>query len=366
MTKNRNIFQPISKDKESDNEVNELFENLEPFFQSVLVKFDKILLPQKAHYQSFFTQCVNTAGSNFYDSCVTRFGKRISEGFRTSIETMKSIPINEEFPKRIKEDLDKWKYAKDCFLLLFRQFSYAMAAGATMTIEMIVKDKWNSEYLQTLNSQLSLCEALNKIFSDNRASAYYNDVIPIKHILALYKKECITTALKAEQALFNEFKEKFIETAKIDYKKFLHQYLSEGVHRFLTQAKNFFDAENQRIVNAVDEEIGEKMKEHLENIFVRPSIDRVLKEMDKVLEKDDKVEFQAITMLYDKLMVTNVNVPVLNSFAEKVRIHFCKSIQDKIEDHVKGNIDFSKDPEKVVKLLFTFLDRLNDMEKKIF
>ena len=154
--------------KGSDPKVAELFERLEPFFEGILVTMKAFGLTERATYQQTFTEFLTKSGSNFYESFMEQFITRLKQGFKESMDKMKHIPIDENFPKQIKDELERWEYAKGAITVLFKPLEYAMANGASLTIDMIVKDKWNTDYLETLNQTFNLTQTLTLVFSNSR------------------------------------------------------------------------------------------------------------------------------------------------------------------------------------------------------
>ena len=343
--------------KGSDPKVAELFERLEPFFEGILVSMKQFTLIDRATFQNSFTEFLTQSGSNFYESFIEKFRERLKKGFSTSMDKMKEVPIDENFPKHIKEDLDRWEYAKSAILVLFKPLDYAMANGASMTIDMIVKDKWNTDYLQTLNETFSLTTTLSKVFSDSRRSGNKLSVLPVKNILMLYKRENLVA--RGQVPLIKTFEDEFTKSSSADYKTFATEFFVEGVHGFLPKAKQFIDDEDYRITHAMDDDIGEKMRMCLKEDFLEASLELVYSKYDEIIDQDKEIEFQAITKLFEP-------IGKLEMFADKTKTSFTNYCQQKMENAIDENADFAKDPKAVVQLLFELLDRLEHMQSVYF
>ncbi|EDR24645.1 cullin-1, putative [Entamoeba dispar SAW760] len=347
---------PKKKEAE-DPAVQELFDRLEPFFDGILVSMKSFSLTDRAMYQQVFTEFLTLSGSNFYEAFINKFRDRLKDGFQTSMKKIRDVPIDENFPKIIKEDLDRWEYAKSAILVLFKPLDYAMANGASLTIDIIVKDKWNTDYLHTLNDTFELTTTLTRVFSDSRRSGNKMSVLPVKNILMLYKRENIVT--RGQVPLIKMFEDAFCKTSSEDYKVFATEFFKEGVHGFLPQAKQFMEDEEFRIENAMDDEIGEKMNKHLQNDFLKVSLQMVYEKYDEILEQDKEIEFQAITRLFGP-------INKLDKFAEKTKNSFMKVCQNKMENAVKQSPEFIRNYPAVVSLLFELLDRLEKMQQSYF
>ncbi|ELP86985.1 cullin-2, putative [Entamoeba invadens IP1] len=348
---------PPKKKEATDPAVEQLFQRLEPFFDGILVTMKSFSLTDKAEYQQLFTEFLTQSGSNFYEVFIRFFLERLKSGFQSSMEKMRDVPIDENFPKIIKNDLDRWEYAKESILVLFKPLDYAMANGASTTIEMIVKDKWNTDYLHTLNEKFNLTENLTHVFSESRRTGNKTAVMPVKNILLLYKRENLVS--RGQVPLIKMFEDSFCKSSTEDYKIFAADFFKEGVHGFLPRAKQFMEDEEFRIDNAMDEEIGEKMKGFFKKEFLRVSLEMVFAKYDEILEQDKEIEFQAITKLFGP-------IKELDRFAEKTKNNFQKYCQDKMENAVKQNKDINKDYPAVVGLLFELLDRLEKMQQVYF
>ncbi|KAL7721984.1 Cullin-1 [Entamoeba marina] len=331
-----------AKKQQQDPAVNDLFTNLEPFFHGILVSLKSFNLADRAKYQQVFTDTLTKSGSNFYEIFIEKFRSRLKDGFQSSMQKMKDVPIDENFPKIIKEDLDRWEYAKSAILVLFRPLDYAMANGASTTIEMIVKDKWNTDYLHQLNDTFHLTTTLTNVFSTSRRSGNKMSVLPVKNILLLYKRENLTS--RGDRPLIKVFEDEFCKTSSNDYQQFAVEFFQEGVHGFLPKAKQFMEDEAFRIDNAMDDDIGERMKQFLKDKFLEVSLEMVFGKYDEILEQDKEIEFQAITKFFILLNI----------------------VKKKIESAVKTTEEFTRNYPLVVGLLFELLERLEKMQSVYF
>lgn len=358
MSKKKNQTTKKTTEKNAnDPAVSTLFEKLEPFFQGVLVTMKQFNLADRAQFQNLFTEFLTLSGSNFYETFIASFEKRLTSGFNSSIDKMRDVPVDENFPKHIKDELEKWEYAKSAILVLFKPLDYAMANGAKETIEIIVKDKWNSQYLQTLNDTFNLTKTLAKIYSDSRRSDNKLAVLSVKNILVFYKRENL--AVRGKVPLIKQFEDEFIASSVADYRTFATEFFKDGIHGFLPRAKQFVDDEFFRIDNGMDDDIGEKMKEKLKSEFLTATLEQVYEKYDEILEQDKVIEFQAITKMFEP-------IAKLDIFAQKTGIAFTKYCQEKIEQAMSSKSDFAKLPIEIVNLLFELVDRLDLMQQQYF
>ena len=105
-------------------QVNMLFENAEPYFKVILEENRKLTLSEKNTFHGLFVHTNGHTQANIYDMMMNQFEQRIKEGFEYSINVLKQYPVDETFTQHVKDELDRFAYAKDVLLFVFKTQKY--------------------------------------------------------------------------------------------------------------------------------------------------------------------------------------------------------------------------------------------------
>ena len=328
----------------SQRDLNGLFDKLEPFFNGVLVEMKTFGITDKAYYDQCFLEFNAGVKTNIYDALISKFKLRIKAGFDESIKFLKNFPYDENFPKHIKNEIDKFEYAKRAILSLFNSLKLGASQGSMNSIEKIVKENWDTDYLSQLNDMLHLTTELTKIFSTSRRNGNTQTVLPVKTILKYYEDNDNSPANLSGKKLIPEFKRGFINNAREDYKKLQADYMAGGIHMFLKSSLKFITDEDFRLENALIEDISKELKPILIREYVNKAYDLILENYKHIIEKNDDDEFQAIVKLFDR-------IDKLTPFAKKTEEYFVEKCQKRILEEIQKVADLAKNSTTPVRPL---------------
>ena len=358
---NRNYYR-MRENITAQQSVNNLFEQLEPFFTKIFETLENFTVQERETFQTAFKKYYEQEKSSTYDLFFDTFRKRIRKGFQFSINLLKQYPFDEKFPTHLKNQLSQFEYAKQTILVLFKSQTYGASEGGDETIELFVNNHWNIEYLRQLNEELDLIHILTMIFSASRRSGNKDSVLPVKTILKYYEE--------IDNAEYNIQKTKFIEefliefekTAIADYKEKLSENWRDGIHSFLKRSLKFVYEEDYRIENGLIEPISEKLKELLLENYIMKDYDELLRQFNEVMKAEDDEECQSIVYLFERN-------EKLEPFAKKSAEYFKNKCLERILHEIEKRqnaIPIHRDIQYVMKLFMEFYDDFDHKIKESF
>ena len=144
--------------------VKRIFENAEPYFKAILEENKKLTLSEKMTFNNLFEILNGHTLSNIHELIMNQLQQRINAGFEYSINSLKQYPVDESFTQHIKDELDKFAYAKDVLLFVFKTL-HSAAIGSGITIKQYINEQWDRNYYNLLKERIELPEDAHALFA---------------------------------------------------------------------------------------------------------------------------------------------------------------------------------------------------------
>ena len=161
----RPMYHRNEKVIQSNESVKRFFENAEPYFKAIFEENKKLTISEKMTFKNLFEDFNQNVLSNIYDMIIKLFQQRIKAGFEYSINSLKQYSVDETFTQHVKDELDKFAYAKDVLLFVFKTQKYGKATGSGVPVDKIVHEYWDRDYYNLLKERIQLPEEAHALFA---------------------------------------------------------------------------------------------------------------------------------------------------------------------------------------------------------
>ena len=141
------------------------FESVEPYFKAILEENRRLTLSEKNTFHGLFEHINGHTEANIYDMMMNQFEQRIKTGFEYSINVLKQYPVDETFTQHVKDELDRFAYAKDVLLFVFESMTFGPSKGSSESIERYINNNWDRDYYDLLKERIELPQDAHALFA---------------------------------------------------------------------------------------------------------------------------------------------------------------------------------------------------------
>ena len=145
--------------------VTKFFESVEPYFKVIFEENRKLTLSEKNTFHYMYVHKNAHTLANIYFTIINQLQQRIKAGFEYSINSLKQYPVDETFTQHVKDELDKFAYAKDVLLFVFKTQKYSNSAASGIPVDKIVHEYWDRDYYNLLKERIELPEDSHALFA---------------------------------------------------------------------------------------------------------------------------------------------------------------------------------------------------------
>ena len=145
--------------------VTKFFESVEPYFKVIFEENRRLTISEKNTFHNMYVHINGHTQANIYKTMMNQLQLRIKEGFEYSINLLKQYPIDENFTQHVKDELDKFDYAKRTLQSVFKSIIIGCSPYSGITIEQYISKHWDKDYYDLLKEGIQLPEDAHALFA---------------------------------------------------------------------------------------------------------------------------------------------------------------------------------------------------------